>query len=129
MAARHTSGMDPSHRDATADRVAQIASLLKVAGGELIRDPIVAASVARFAARLRDGALNNLARGMRRVAHRHPAVVVIGAVALGLACARLLRASQSDDVLDGEWEPADAGAIVPKANLTSVPPSRQSRGD
>jgi hypothetical protein len=129
MATRHTFRFGASSRGTARDWASgsgQIIDILKVAGAELIRHPMLAASIARLGTRLRDGDIRQLTHAVRQAARRHPALFVAGGLVLGVVCARLARAVTSNDVVEGEIE-RRGDAVVPIEHLTTVSASERRR--
>lgn len=109
-----------------ADQIEQVAQALTRAGEELGQSqPTLAnyasqisSSVSTFAARLRDGNMDDLVTDARELARRNPGLFLIGGVALGFAVSRFLKASgeqmssqysgdysgsSSDDYVSGDY--------------------------
>lgn len=109
-----------------ADQIDQVAQALTRAGEELGQSqPTLAnyasqisSSVSTFAARLRDGNMDDLVTDARELARRNPGLFLIGGVALGFAVSRFLKASgeqmanqyssdysgsSSDDYVSGDY--------------------------
>jgi hypothetical protein len=109
-----------------ADQIDQVAQALTRAGEELGQSqPTLAnyasqisSSVSTFAARLRDGNMDELVTDARELARRNPGLFLIGGVALGFAVSRFLKASgdqmanqysgdysgsSSDDYVSGDY--------------------------
>jgi hypothetical protein len=109
-----------------ADQIDQVAQALTRAGEELGQSqPTLAnyasqisSSVSTFAARLRDGNMDELVTDARELARRNPGLFLVGGVALGFAVSRFLKASgeqmtnrytgdysgsSSDDYVSGDY--------------------------
>lgn len=100
-------------KSTAAEQVEQMASALKSAGDELGGQSTLgtyanqlADSVGRFGRRLREGSIEELARDLQNAAQRNPAMFVAGGLALGVALARLIRASTPPEmqVYEGEYD-------------------------
>ena len=80
-------------------RSGSLAETLKLVGGELIRNPLVAAYASRLVSRivrtgrrLREGDAEELLHDLRLAARRHPVLFIAGGLALGAVIARIAKA-------------------------------------
>ena len=93
--------------DDLAQAVSSAASRLSESEHEGLADYAnqLASYLGDFSQRLRDKNVDDLARDVRGIAQKNPALFLLGSVAVGIGLSRFVKASQRDQGAgDGEWE-------------------------
>jgi hypothetical protein len=99
-----------------------VADIVRLVGSELVSNPAIvghagqlARSVVRAGRQLSGGRnAGDLVHDVRRAARRHPALFVVGGIALGIALARLAKLAKTSDTSAG-------GVHIPVGRYTIVP--------